>query len=118
MSSKALLLPYTAIANPKHTRRLILTILAVFIVLSAIYAVLINAIAGAQYRISSLNKEVVSQAAELARNQALLLNGVNQPSNEAGITAKAENIAMQNINSDLSYIHSDSVFADASRPLP
>ena len=118
MSSRTLSLPYTAIANPKHTRGLVLTILAVLMVFWAVYAVLVNAITGVQYRISGLNKEAVSQAAELAKNQTLLLNGASEPSNKRDVAVKTEDTAMQNISSDLSYIYADSVFADASHPHP
>ena len=118
MSSKALSLSYTAITNPKRHRGLVLTTLAILIVFSGIYAVLVNAITGVQYKISNLNKEMVSQAAELAKNQTLLLKDVSRSSFQEEVTVQAEYASMQNISSDLSYIYADSVFADALRPHP
>lgn len=74
------------------------------------YALLVNAIAGLQYRTAELNKTLEKVENEMAKSQIELL----EKHNSAVADASGHAIMMQDIGSDLSYVHSNSLVVDAS----
>lgn len=86
---------------------------AIFLMIA--FAFLTNAGAGLQYRLKTLAKDASRAETEFARNQAALSSTAvtitGAPAGRSGIT-------MQDIGSDLHYLRSNPILAEATNHLP
>lgn len=111
-STKSLFIPIPV----EHTRVILIGSFAALLASLVLSAVLVNAMAAEEYGLKRLTVEIDERENEIARSQALLLKGSLEGS------AIAENdtheIMMQDVGSDLHYLHANATFVEAPQPTP
>lgn len=111
-SAKAILISIPA----KRARMILLISSALFIISLMLYAVIVNTMAGEEYGLKKLTLEIDRAENEIARSQALLLKGSLEGSQIA--ENGTHEIMMQDIGSDLHYLHANATFVEAPKPTP
>lgn len=105
------------VSIPAEHARVILFVSVAGLLASLIaFAVLVNAMAGEEYGMKKLSSEISRQENEIARSQALLLKGSLEGSEI--VESGSYEIMMQDIGSDLHYLHANATFVEAPKPTP
>lgn len=102
---------------PAEYRGVILAISFTLLLSSLIAsAIFVNAMAGEEYGMKKLSLEIDRRENEIARSQAILLKGSLEGSEIA--ENGSHEIMMQDIGSDLHYLHANATFVEAPKPTP
>lgn len=102
---------------PAEYARLVLGVSFAMLILSLVTsAILVNVMAGEEYGLKKLSLEIDRRENEIARSQAVLLKGSLEGSEIA--ENGPHEIMMQDVGSDLHYLHRNATFVEAPKPTP
>lgn len=107
---------YAATMSETESRIISIASISLLVASIALYALLVNMMAGEEYGIKKLSNDLDRIESEIARSQAVLLKGTLEGTEIAENSKDA--IMMQDIGSDLHYLRESAVFVEAPKPTP